>query len=153
MPTIGIDFYSWKAVVPDCPQQAVQLWETSGQKRFLPILDTFLRHSNVIVIVYDTRESPTFWLDHIRKSIDFSATFVTLLGHQLEEGYRPSRNEDLDEVPHFTCNAKTGYGVHEAFDGILREYLARHSVQEPSANQTEVPLIRRESSRWWTCCG
>ena len=163
MPTIGIEYYSWKGAVQDSPQQLVQLWETSGQKRFQPILETYFRHSSVVVVVYDTRETlPTYWLDQARHYIDAS-TMLALVGHQLEEGAAQKRvaSEDLeglgDDVPHFTCNAKTGHGVKAAFDGILREYLARHPL--PPAVPSHVASLTQPSegtlskSTWWTCCG
>ena len=162
MPTIGIDYYSWKDAVPDSTQ-SVQLWETSGQKKFQPILETYLRHSNVVVVVYDTRETlPKYWLDQALHAIDAS-TMLALVGHQLQEGagQESVASEDLEglgDVPHFTCNAKTGDGVRAAFDEILRKYLARHpppvAVPNHVASLTSQPSNGGLSkATWWTCCG
>ena len=161
MPTIGIDYYSWKNAIPDS-SETVQLWETSGQKRFQPILETYLRHSNVVVVVYDTRETlPTYWLDLALHAIDASSTMLALVGHQLEEGAPREivASEDLEgglgDVPHFTCNAKTGCGVKAAFKGILHEYLARHplSITRPD-DVASLASSKGWSSKstWWLCC-
>uniref|UniRef100_A0A914S5D2 Uncharacterized protein n=1 Tax=Parascaris equorum TaxID=6256 RepID=A0A914S5D2_PAREQ len=50
--TIGIDFFS-KNVVVDDKTVRLQIWDTAGQERFRSLIPSYLRDSDVAVIVYD----------------------------------------------------------------------------------------------------
>ena len=50
--TIGIDFLS-KTMHLDDQTVRLQLWDTAGQERFRSLIPSYIRDSNVAIIVYD----------------------------------------------------------------------------------------------------
>ena len=68
--TIGIDFVS-KSVPVDNGTVRLQLWDTAGQERFRSLIPSYIRDSQVAVIVFDitSRESfdsTTKWISDVR---------------------------------------------------------------------------------------
>ena len=68
--TIGIDFVS-KSVPVDNGTVRLQLWDTAGQERFRSLIPSYIRDSQVAVIVFDitSRESfdsTTKWIQDVR---------------------------------------------------------------------------------------
>lgn len=57
--TIGIDFLS-KTMHLDDQTVRLQLWDTAGQERFRSLIPSYVRDSNVAIIVYDVTEERTF---------------------------------------------------------------------------------------------
>ena len=58
-PTIGIDFIS-KQVQLQNRIVKLQLWDTAGQERFRSLIPSYIRDSNVAVIVYDISNINSF---------------------------------------------------------------------------------------------
>ena len=50
--TIGVDFLS-KTLYLENQTIRIQLWDTAGQERFRSIIPSYIRDSNVAIIVYD----------------------------------------------------------------------------------------------------
>merc|ERR1719311_1592806 len=68
--TIGIDFVS-KSVPVDNGTVRLQLWDTAGQERFRSLIPSYIRDSQVAVVVFDitNRESflsTTKWIQDVR---------------------------------------------------------------------------------------
>ena len=68
--TIGIDFV-YKSVPVDNGTVRLQLWDTAGQERFRSLIPSYIRDSQVAVIVFDitSRESfnsTTKWISDVR---------------------------------------------------------------------------------------
>ena len=57
--TIGIDFLS-KTMHLDDQTVRLQLWDTAGQERFRSLIPSYIRDSNVAIIVYDISNSKSF---------------------------------------------------------------------------------------------
>ncbi|SGZ41264.1 related to GTP-binding protein YPT6 [Hanseniaspora guilliermondii] len=88
--TIGIDFLS-KTIYPDSDGSEnsgkvirLQLWDTAGQERFRSLIPSYIRDSNVAILIYDVTSRSTFdyldtWYEDIKEQKhDFDA--------QLESG-------------------------------------------------------------------
>lgn len=68
--TIGIDFLS-KTMYLDDRTIRLQLWDTAGQERFRSLIPSYMRDSNVAVIVYDISNKKSFdaidkWIEDVR---------------------------------------------------------------------------------------
>ena len=57
--TIGIDFLS-KTMHLDDQTVRLQLWDTAGQERFRSLIPSYIRDSNVAIIVYDISNEKSF---------------------------------------------------------------------------------------------
>jgi len=68
--TIGIDFVSKTMYLEDRTVR-LQLWDTAGQERFRSLIPSYIRDSNVAVVVYDVSSRDSFtsvakWVDDVR---------------------------------------------------------------------------------------
>lgn len=76
--TIGIDFLS-KTIYPDSSDSdngdkviRLQLWDTAGQERFRSLIPSYIRDSNVAILIYDITSKSTFeyldtWYEDIKQ--------------------------------------------------------------------------------------
>ncbi|XBW34748.1 hypothetical protein QEN19_000315 [Hanseniaspora menglaensis] len=76
--TIGIDFLS-KTIYPDSNENGsnekvirLQLWDTAGQERFRSLIPSYIRDSNVAILIYDITSKSTFeyldsWYEDIKQ--------------------------------------------------------------------------------------
>lgn len=68
--TIGIDFVSKTMYLEDRTVR-LQLWDTAGQERFRSLIPSYIRDSNVAVVVYDVTSAASFegtakWIEDVR---------------------------------------------------------------------------------------
>ncbi|KAG8457900.1 hypothetical protein KFE25_011966 [Diacronema lutheri] len=68
--TIGIDFVSKTMYLEDRTVR-LQLWDTAGQERFRSLIPSYIRDSNVAVVVYDITSKASFdgtakWIEDVR---------------------------------------------------------------------------------------
>ena len=52
--------YGFKNIIFDDKNYHVNLWDTSGQEKYLVLSQTFLRDANLVVLVYDPFERKSF---------------------------------------------------------------------------------------------
>lgn len=86
-PTIGIDFIS-KTVQLQNKTVKLQLWDTAGQERFRSLIPSYIRDSNVAVIVYDITQINTFnnitkWYEDI-KATRGKEVLVVVVGNKAD---------------------------------------------------------------------
>lgn len=72
IPTIGVDFYL-KEIKMNNKRIKIQLWDTSGQEKFMAITRTYFRDKDIILLLYDmsrisTFNSLTVWIEEIRNN-------------------------------------------------------------------------------------
>lgn len=123
--TIGIDFLS-KTMYLDDRTVRLQLWDTAGQERFRSLIPSYIRDSNVAIVVYDITNFASFqqtsrWIEEVRleRGSDVS---VMLVGNKTDladkrqvstdEGERKAKELD---VAFIETSAKAGYNVKQLF--------------------------------------
>lgn len=129
--TIGIDFMSKTMYLTDRTIR-LQLWDTAGQERFRSLIPSYIRDSNVAVVVYDITKRASF--DDARKWIEDvvaergDEVVVVLVGNKtdlkeerevtVEDGER--RAKELG-VGFIETSAKAGFNVKQLFNKIASE--------------------------------
>ena len=98
----------------------LQLWDFGGQKKFRPLLKTYIKGSRAIILVYDITNESSFLAinDLIKeiKNIENNAIMV-LVGQKCDSEERiinEERGRELANelgVEFFEISAKTGYNV------------------------------------------
>ncbi len=68
--TIGVDFFS-KTMYIGNHNLKLQIWDTAGQERFNTLIPSFIRHADVVFIVFDVTQQKSFkslsqWIDKAR---------------------------------------------------------------------------------------
>ena len=104
-PTIGVDFHT-----NIFDNIRIQIWDTSGQKKFRFIIETYLRNSSLNVLVFDLSDYDTFLsLDNFIKTLKkFNDSKIILVGNKADlisniaydeiEKYVESNNLEYIEV-------------------------------------------------------
>lgn len=106
--TIGVDF-QFKEVEHEGKKIKLQIWDTAGQERFRTITNSYYRHSNGILLVYDVTNMETFanvekWINEIYKFVPQDIP-ILLIGNKIDlESIRViSTNEGLLLSKKYNC--------------------------------------------------
>ncbi|XP_050311348.1 ras-related protein Rab-6B-like [Anthonomus grandis grandis] len=142
--TIGIDFLSKTIYLQDRTVR-LQLWDTAGQERFRSLIPSYIRDSQVAVIVYDITNLNSFeltsrWIEDVRKERGDQVVIV-LVGNKVDlESLREVPTEKAEKLAKelnimFTeTSAKCGYNIKQLFRRI------------GDAIQESEPLFKHEES-------
>jgi Ras-related protein Rab-1A len=158
--TIGVDF-KIKTINIDDNIIKLQIWDTAGQERFKVIVNSYYRSSSVVCIVFalDSRESfmnvPNWYDEATRLSLD--DTKVILVGCKSDLPWAVREDEikqmaDDYEMPWALCSARTGEGIEEVFNMLIRESadtMRKHRIQ---AALNESAALEMEKDRRNDCC-
>ncbi|CAG9763348.1 unnamed protein product [Ceutorhynchus assimilis] len=126
--TIGIDFLS-KTIYFHDRTVRLQLWDTAGQERFRSLIPSYIRDSQVAVIVYDITnlnsfELTTRWIEDVRSERG-NQVVVVLVGNKVDlESCREVPTEKAEklakelDVLFIETSAKCSYNVKQLFKRI-----------------------------------
>uniref|UniRef100_A0A915AS35 Uncharacterized protein n=1 Tax=Parascaris univalens TaxID=6257 RepID=A0A915AS35_PARUN len=122
--TIGIDFFS-KNVVVDDKTVRLQIWDTAGQERFRSLIPSYLRDSDVAVIVYDVSSPTSFaktrqWFNYVNRQRAADIAII-LVGNKCDlTDKRKISYESGERIAaawncrHMDVSALTGRDIQEA---------------------------------------
>ncbi|CBY33817.1 unnamed protein product [Oikopleura dioica] len=128
--TIGIDFLS-KTLQIDDNTVRLQLWDTAGQERFRSLIPSYIRDSNVGIIVYNVTEEKSFskidtWIKDVKDQRG-EDVIIFLVGNKTDlEAKRKvdisvAEKKAAEHNVHFIeTSAKSGYNVNALFQRIAR---------------------------------
>ena len=136
--TIGLDFKTKKDVQIDNKDIHLLLYDTSGQEKFKSLIPMYTRDADIILLVYDVTSKDSFihlsnWLKIFTDSeIDIKDKIFAIVGNKTDlddrrevnsnegENYAKENGFIFKEV-----SARTGEGINELFDVILKEMLKK----------------------------
>jgi len=130
--TIGIDFLS-KTICIGERSVRLQLWDTAGQERFRNLIPSYIRDSNVAIVVYDITNIKTFqetskWINDVRSERSGANAVIVLVGnkndleHKRQVSVEAGRRKAQDMNVMFTeTSAKSGQNVKELFHNLINE--------------------------------
>ena len=136
--TIGLDFKTKKDVQIDNQDIHLLLYDTSGQEKFKSLIPMYTRDADIILLVYDVTSKDSFihlsnWLKIFTDSeIDIKDKIFAIVGNKTDlddrrevnsnegENYAKENGFIFKEV-----SARTGEGINELFDVILKEMLKK----------------------------
>ena len=162
--TIGIDFLS-KTVYCKDKTIRLQLWDTAGQERFRSLIPSYIRDSQVAVVVYDITNLPSFeqtskWIEDVRNERGENV-LVVLVGNKVDlESMRQVPTEMAENLAKdlntlfIETSAKCGYNVRQLFKRIGdslpdldTELRAHESLQEVSLRKQHNEKLFGEKSK------
>ncbi|KAL1495030.1 hypothetical protein ABEB36_010516 [Hypothenemus hampei] len=126
--TIGIDFLS-KTIYLQDKTVRLQLWDTAGQERFRSLIPSYIRDSQVAVVVYDVTNSNSFeltnkWIEDVRNERGHQVIIV-LVGNKVDlENIREVPTEKAQSLAKelnilfIETSAKCGYNIKQLFRRI-----------------------------------
>ncbi|KAF6011733.1 Rab GTPase ypt6 [Brettanomyces bruxellensis] len=148
--TIGIDFLS-KTMYLDDKTIRLQLWDTAGQERFRSLIPSYIRDSNVAIVVYDITNRDSFndvqkWLDYIREERG-KDVLIILVGNKSDLKDKVVTSDEAEELSKkLGCNlfietsSKNGYNVKKLFKKVakmLPELKNEPTEQETNGNNVQ----------------
>ena len=115
----------------------LQLWATTGRERSRPLAPYYYEGASGALVVFDVSNASSFeavqsWIDELETvaaplvSTNFK---VILVGNKIDLADRavdPDRITELSQrvgAPYFEASAKTGEGVKEAFEALVRSII------------------------------
>lgn len=155
--TLGIDFFT-KTVRVEKKSAILTIWDTAGSERFQSLTDSYLRDSDLVIIVYDMskrKSNISYWM---RRAEQHHPHTIGILGNKddLTRGF----NDDLADIlyPWTRQNWKfvTGYCSSRRPTSV-KTFFKRclHSVV---SNEIEMPKfvpvisLKAKKSKSRTCC-
>ncbi|CAL8103253.1 unnamed protein product [Calicophoron daubneyi] len=158
--TIGIDFLS-KTVCVGQKAVRLQIWDTAGQERFKSLVPSYIRDSEVAIVVYDITSRKSFdkttgWIKHIREERS-DKSIVFLVGNKTDlEGQRVVTTEEgeklaqMENVIFFETSAKANKGINLLFKRVAEEILKRDWLMT-SANKLSFEDQEPSLKKKWRC--
>lgn len=143
--TIGIDFMSKTMYLPDRTVR-LQLWDTAGQERFRTLIPSYIRDSNVAVVVYDITNHQSFqdaskWIDDVRAERG-NMVVIVLVGNKtdlndkrevsVEEGEQMAKDMGIIFIE---TSAKAGYNVKNLFKKVAMELPGLETTARKEQNE------------------
>ena len=147
--TVGVDFTN-KTIKNKSSSLSLQLWDTSGQLRFISLIPSYIRDSKAVLVVYSCADRATFtniqgFVDLCRANSD-SATILIIVGNQCDADNREVSAEEGKEFAksvgavYFETSAKTGEGVEELFSSIVSRLTPKEPETSAVEHQQETPI-------------
>lgn len=155
--THGVEFHV-KKVYFEGKEVAIFIWDTAGLERYNPIVRSYYRQGEGVLLVYDVTNANSFyklstWLQQLREINDNAE--ILIAGNKNENPEKISvaasmvkkfaRDENLEYID---MSAKSGQNVEEAFLYLAKKVLIAKGVltdQHTSLSTTELTSIRDAS--------
>ena len=160
--TIGIDFMV-KNICVDDKTIRLQIWDTAGQERYRAITTSYLRGSNVVLLVFDLTSRTSFnsiakWLEEIRYRMDGTCYKIFLIGNKNDScEYRVISNEEAkkyaekNNMTYLEMNSKDSDLVNLIFREIVTMTNMTDFIKEKKKEVVDLsPVKINENSRY--CC-
>ena len=148
-PTVGAGYIPYKT---KCGNEDVelQIWDTAGMEKYKSLGSIYYRDANAAVLVYDqtSKESADAldsWLEIFRSSVKTKCV-IAVAANKDDLSEKKVDNEKVKEWAteqgfcFFITSAKTGKGVEEMFQNIVRQLLEKDLAkndQRPQLRSTK----------------
>uniref|UniRef100_A0A060T4Y8 ARAD1C45540p n=1 Tax=Blastobotrys adeninivorans TaxID=409370 RepID=A0A060T4Y8_BLAAD len=159
--TIGIDFMSKTMYLPDRTIR-LQLWDTAGQERFRTLIPSYIRDSNVAIVVYDITNRQSFmdagkWIDDV-KAERGSQVIIVLVGNKTDLGDKREVTEEEGETKakqmgaiFIETSAKAGYNVKNLFKKVAMELPGLESGRREESELIDVSIENNRAAESSSC--
>jgi small GTP-binding protein len=142
--TIGFDFKTKVVNFEDQKQSKyvkLQIWDTSGQERYMAITKNIYAKVQGIILVFDITEINTFnniekWLNTLKDNGEFP---VVLVGNKIDlknrvVSYEEGKNlADEHKLCYFETSARDNINVAEPFEYITKIIIKNHNTSVKSS--------------------
>ena len=144
--TIADDFRE-SVVTVDGQKVKLQLWDTAGQERYRIITSSFYHNADGTLVVYDLTSKDSFdnvarWSQEVDRYIESSTKVVVANKSDQSRAVTQDEAEEICDnlgAPHHVVSAKSGDGVKEMFEALVRQLLAQAKLDEEM--DTQVPDV------------
>jgi small GTP-binding protein len=154
--------YIEKQITIDNKLYEVEIWDTAGQEKFHSLTKIFIKGAKIVLFVYELTsrksfEEIDFWVKTVKDLIGEQPVFG-LAGNKKdlylqeevndEEGVQ--KGEEIGAIFKVT-SAKTGFGISELFEQLMREYIKKSGKGDFSDDKA-LNLQKRNLKKKRKCC-
>jgi Rab family protein len=155
--TLGIDFFT-KSIRVKGEKIILTIWDTAGAERFHSLTDSYLRGSDLVIVMYDMTKHSSNITQWMRKAEQHKPNIIGVLGNK--DDLTPSFNGDLHNIlfPWTRQNWKivTGYCSSrrpESVKNFFTRCLVSHLGNEiESPELIPIVSINAKKTKNRTCC-
>jgi len=141
----------------------IAIWDTAGEEKFDALTKFYTRGAKCAIIVFDLTNRRSFravkkWADHIEK--DNCAIMILGNKHDLVDSGTRERQVKVEEIKNYAKqinalysegSALTGYGICEAFQNVLTEYIKKYG-DELEKKEEVIDLDKVDFNKKKMCC-
>jgi len=149
--TIGIDFFT-KVVLIEHSAIRLQLWDTAGIEKFAPLLPSYIRQADAVIICYDITNLDSF--KHVEKYMELikmhciREPYLALVGNKVDLSREQLVSTDdgeakameIDAKFFVETSAKSGRAVSALFTRIAHGLVAMENDQKVEMYD-EAPVV------------
>jgi small GTP-binding protein len=156
-PTIGAGYIAHRTKFEGRDVE-LQIWDTAGMERYRSLGPIYYRDSAAAVIVYDvtepeSSEAVSKWLEAFRGTVKDNATIV-IVGNKSDlpavvDSAQLKSWAQSNQFGFFITSAKTGDGVTEVFEYLVKQLMSTEKVQALPVQSLPAP---GESPLGLSCC-
>ena len=154
--------YIEKQITIDNKLYEVEIWDTAGQEKFHSLTKIFIKGAKIVLFVYELTsrksfEEIDFWVKTVKDLIG-EQPVIGLAGNKKdlylqeevndEEGVQ--KGEEIGAIFKVTA-AKTGFGISELFEQLMREYIKK-SEKGDFSDDKALNLQKRNLKKKRKCC-
>lgn len=163
MSTIGIDFRV-KVLNYDNKKIKLQIWDTTGQERFINITNAYYRNAMLVLLVYDVTNMKSFenikiWMHYVKEHAS-KDVIVMLVGNKSDKENRVVTYEmgkllaDELNIKFIETSAKENLNVNETFTMIVQQLEEKYSSLNDVNTQinSNIDLLNNDSNKSKSCC-
>lgn len=147
IPTIGVDYHGYNQF---------QIWDTAGSPRFLPIVRTFVRGSDLCLIMYKDKRSfqkVPMYIDIVNSLCDKDYRIVLIsfssdVSLEVDGQYLANVNK----IPFFPCNVYSKQSCVELMGELIRYCNMEREINKWNIDKKIYTVdIKEKSCRncWW----
>jgi len=160
--TIGIDFRI-KHICVDDKYIRLQIWDTAGQERYRAITTSYLRGSNIVLLVFDLTSRTSFnsvvkWLDEIKYRMAGTYYKIFLIGNKNDSyEYRVISNDeakkyaDDNNLTYLEMNSKDSDLVNLIFKEIVTMTNMSDFIKEKKKEVIDLNPIKINQNSGYCC--
>ena len=159
-PTIGLDYRVKQMLLSNKKTVKIQIWDTSGEERFLSLTKNFFKGANGALIVYDITNRKSFedverWVESIKENIDVKTLSIVIAANKVdmekervvskEEGEKIASNE---KFKFYETSAKSAVNINDIFQHMTEEmYMMRKGSSEGKEDNIKIKKKKKGSEK------
>lgn len=150
--TIGAAFISHKVEFPDGESVNLNIWDTSGQDRYISIMPMYLRQATCVLLCFDRFDINSI-SQYIKTSLSYSGSHPTFFLVKTKKDLpddtfvKADQFSKTEKIHLYSTSSKTGEGVFELFEAVA--HVIKSSTSEI---EEEKPILLTKRIKGTTCC-
>ena len=150
--TIGLDM-NIKTVRVDNKLIKLQIWDTSGQEKYLSLTKSYYNGAHGVLVVFDASTPNSFYTveDWIHRACRTQNLPIVVVGNKIDKiSHNPVEIHSFS-VPHIMTSAKSGENVEQAFMLLVKKCITHYNKKLPISRSPFITIEEKPKNRCPSC--